>query len=640
MAHIHLLEESIAQKIAAGEVVERPSSVIKELVENSIDAGSTFVTVEIREGGIESLRVTDNGGGIAADEVELAFLRHATSKIQKLDDLYNIQQLGFRGEALYSVAAVSKLEITTKPAAQPAGVRMVIHGGQKQSLTDYGCPDGTTILVRNLFYNTPARLKFLAKPSTEAGYVSSTLLRLILANPAVSIKFISNDKVIYHSTGDGNLVNAIYTIFGREIADGLLPVERHTETMSLQGALFAPANARGNRGHQILMVNGRNITHYGFAAIVERLYGGTLESKRYPGFVLNLNVPAGEVDVNVHPNKLQVRFVNEPAVKYLLETAVSQALERLKAQTIPWSPLQRELQQEVREMVSQPMQQAITKEEVPQVALPFASFVPPVGGDAAREEQPPTQRTESVSETVSRLTESVQAALRSSGWSGRAATPTTLMQRPSIPNTAAQQPPAQEPFLPPQEEITLLGQAFGVYAVLQAGDKLFIIDQHAAHERLWYDRYLTRLERQETVSQKLLVPQTIQVTFEAKAIIDENLELLAQLGFEVEEYGRLSYQIRAVPMILGQPQVQDLLLNIVDLLADDRSVRTVELKREKIMSMACKRAVKAGDRLTNDELKTLLGLIRAEGTPLTCPHGRPFALAMEKSALDRHFKRT
>ena len=639
MAHIHLLEESIAQKIAAGEVVERPSSVIKELVENSIDAGSTFVTVEIREGGIESLRVTDNGSGIAADEVELAFLRHATSKIQKLDDLYNIQQLGFRGEALYSVAAVSQLEITTKPAAQPAGVRMVIHGGQKQSFTEYGCPDGTTILVRNLFYNTPARLKFLAKPSTEAGYVSSTLLRLILANPAVSIKFISNDKVIYHSTGDGNLVNAIYTIFGREIADGLLPVEGRTETMSLQGALFAPANARGNRGHQILMVNGRNITHFGLGAIVERLYGGTLESKRYPGFVLNLNVPVGEVDVNVHPNKLQVRFVNESAVKYLVEAAVSQALERLKAQTIPWSPLQRQLQQEERELIGHPNAQTATTEEAPQVVLPFASFAPPMGEASVREPLP-VHRTQSVGETVSRLTESVQAALRSSGWTGRSATPTTLMQRPSIPNTATQQLPEQEPFLPPQEEITLLGQAFGVYAVLQAGDKLFIIDQHAAHERLWYDRYLARLERQETVSQKLLVPQTIQVTFEAKAIIDENLELMAQLGFEVEEYGRLSYQIRAVPVILGQPQVQDLLLNIVDLLADDRSVRTVELKREKIMSMACKRAVKAGDKLTNDELKTLLGLIRAEGTPLTCPHGRPFALAMEKTALDRHFKRT
>ena len=637
MAHIRLLDEGIAQKIAAGEVVERPASVVKELVENSIDAGSTFVTVEIKEGGIESLRVTDNGGGIAADEVELAFLRHATSKIQSLEDLYNIRQLGFRGEALYSIAAVSRLELTTKPVDQPTGVRMVIHGGNRESLGEYGCPDGTTMLVRDLFFNTPARLKFLSKPSVEAGYVSSVILKLILANPAVSIKFINNDKVVYHSTGDGNLVNAIYAVFGREIAAGLLPVEQITDTRAVQGVLFAPANARGNRANQILMVNGRNVSHYAIGAMIERLFGGIVESKRYPGFVLNLTVPPHEVDVNVHPNKLQVRFVNEPAVKYLVETAVSQALERLKAQMIPWQPPQEEAEepQSHWEGGHEPFLRSATNlDRMPEAPL---QSNPAQLADGSEERRPTRERLD---ETVNKLTANVQTALRdTAGW--QPAFSSSFMQRPSIPNTAVQKESMeQEHFLPQEQEPVLLGQAFELYALVEAGNKLLVIDQHAAHERLWYDRYLGMLERAETVSQKLLVPQTINVTFEAKATIDENLELLQSLGFELEEYGRLAYQIRAVPVILGQPQVQDLLLGIVDLLQDDRSARTVDLKREKIMSMACKRAVKAGDRLSREELRTLVALFQKEATPLTCPHGRPFVMAMEKSALDRHFKRT
>ena len=607
MAAIKLLEESIAQKIAAGEVVERPSSVIKELTENSVDAGSSFITVEIKEGGIEHIRVTDNGCGIPRQEVELAFLRHATSKIQTLQDLYNITQMGFRGEALYSIAAVSKLELTTKPAEQTTGAKFIINGGKVISLNEYGCPDGTTITVNGLFYNTPARLKFLAKPSVEAGYVGTAIYRLILAKPGISIKFISNDKVMYHSAGDGSLKNAIYVIFGKEVAQGLIPVKQYIGNTSIEGFLFSPKEARSNRSAQMLVVNGRPVSNLIISGIVERLFGGLTESRRFPGYVLNLNLPPAEVDVNVHPNKLQVRFSNEYQIKQLVETAVAKALLSHTSQPVAWEFKQAE------------------KIEV-ETRL-----------EASKQDDTIQQRpyTETVAEAVGRFTQDVGLLL---GNSKPLYYIEPLMQKPSIANIAANGKNDQQSFSGKQPVITI-GQLFDTYVLAEHADKLLIIDQHAAHERMWYDKYRLALENAQPCSQKLLIPQIVTVSYEIKAALDDNLVLLSKLGFEVEEYGRLTYQVRAVPFVLGQPQVQDFLIQVLDMLSEDRSVRTNDLKQEKIMSMACKKAVKSGDKLDQSELAALADILSAEATPLTCPHGRPFVITMDRHSLDKQFRR-
>ncbi len=658
MPQIHLLDESIAQKIAAGEVVEKPASVVKELLENSLDAGSTFVTVEIKEGGVQHIRVTDNGAGIAAPEVELAFLRHATSKIQTLDDLYNITQMGFRGEALYSIAAVSRLELTTKPAAQPAGVRLTIHGGNKVSMSEFGCPDGTSIIATDLFYNTPARLKFLNKPAIEASYVSSIVTRHILARPDVSIKFINNGKVFYHSAGDGSLKNAVYSIFGRDVAQGLLPVEQSAGGVSVSGYLFSAADAHGNRGRQMLIVNGRPVNNAAISAIVERVFAGMTDSRKFPGFVLHLAVPPADVDVNVHPNKLQVRFVNEYSVKNLVEIAVSKAVERIKSQPLVWSfpvgssseaPAPQEREQSGGEEAN---------------ATPSANRADSIGGDPMREFAPiyaqrtvtmaPTldgvKPTETVAESVDRLKESLRTAIGGAVLPGTrfSQEQLTLMQRPSIPNVAAQPQQAaaeaseaaaarQPAALPPA--VRVIGQVFDTYALMEFEDKLLIADQHAAHERLLYEHFVERLRSAEPCSQKLLIPQVVNLTHEQKASLDENLAVLESMGFELEEYGKLSYQVRSVPFILGQPQVQDFLYELLDILSEDRTLRTEELKQERLMSMACKKAVKGGDRLSASELSALAAIIASEEMPLTCPHGRPFVIVLDRKSMEKQFKR-
>ena len=632
MASIHLLDESIAQKIAAGEVVERPASVVKELVENSIDAGSTFITVEIREGGVQHIRVTDNGGGIASAEVELAFLRHATSKIQTLQDLYNISQMGFRGEALYSIAAVSRLELTTKPAVQPVGVRLTIHGGKQVSLNEHGCPDGTTIIAGDLFFNTPARLKFLNKPAVEAAYVGSIVTRHILANPGISIKFVNNDRVLTHSAGDGSLKNAIYAVYGRETANGLLPVEQSTGSILVTGYLFAPADAAGNRSRQMLFVNGRPVNNPMVSSVVERVYAGLADGKKFPGYVLNLKLPSADVDVNVHPNKLQVRFSNEHEVRRVVEAAVSVAVERMRGQPILWS---------FPSPSPEPKEEGGGEDGKEEAAVRQPAI--------AHSPTPQSKPVETVAESVDRLKQDIRAVMGAAGFPMPGLQPiqTTLMQRPSIPNVATgiqadatAAPVYEQAAMEQKPAVRVIGQVFDTYALLEFEDRLLIVDQHAAHERLLYERYRQRLGQAEQCSQKLLIPQVIELSHEGKAVLDDNLSLLEAVGFELEEYGNLSFQVRAVPFILGQPQVKDFLLELLDILSEDRSLRTEELKKERVMSMACKKAVKGGDRLTGAELNALVGIIAAEDIPLTCPHGRPFVIILDRKSMEKQFKRT
>lgn len=656
MAQIRLLSEQIAQKIAAGEVVERPASVIKELVENSIDAGSTFITVEIKEGGIRSIRVTDNGCGIAADEVKLAFLRHATSKIYELDDLYRIQQMGFRGEALYSIAAVSRLEIITKPAAQAYGRRMMIEGGKITKLEDYGCPDGTSITVNDLFFNTPARLKFLSSPNTEAAAISSILAKLILGNPGISIKFIHNQRVIYHSAGDGNLQNTVYAVYGRDIAAGMLPVEECAGEYAVYGLIGKADNTRSSRAQQVLLVNRRPVNHFPFSRMIEDLYGGALPAKRYPVFVLNIMLPPAQVDVNVHPNKLQVRFSDERRLRGILQSAVSKTLGLQESQAIaleiPETPLPDRGQNKTEVFQPRPIStspvvspentpsrasQARAKVEEPGQNESVATFHPL--HDAPRPEHAPDAPT--MEQSVEQMRNILKSAIVGSDphqthleiWRTLAQTP-VLREAATIPNTATEQTRILDEA-PPK----ILGQLFDAYILIETPQGLYIIDQHAAHERLLYDRLLQRMSDKKTCSQNLLIPQTIDLSYEEFEVLEANLPLFEELGFVCEAYGRLCYQIRAVPFVLGQPQVESFFRDILYMLLRDKTVSNAQLKKEKLMSMACRKAVKAGDKLSDENLKELLHIVAQEKTPLTCPHGRPFVLLMEKANIDRHFKR-
>ncbi|MDD3243643.1 MAG: DNA mismatch repair endonuclease MutL [Eubacteriales bacterium] len=660
---IHLLAEDVAQKIAAGEVVERPASVVKELVENSIDAGSTFITVEIRDGGISYIRISDNGCGIAGEEVKLAFARHATSKLRTAQDLFNIRQMGFRGEALYSVAAVSNLEMVTKPAQQEMGKRIAIRGGHIGALEDCGCPDGTSITVADLFFNTPARLKFLSAPATEAAGVAGIVSRLILANPGISIKLIHNQRVVYHSPGDGDLQNAIYAVFGKDFAANLLPVREQWGDYRVEGMVGTPEISRSSRSQQVFLVNRRPITHLALCRLVEDLYGGALAAKRYPVFVLNITVPPDQVDVNVHPNKLQVRFGDEKRIRALLQTAVSKALGLQSRTAIALEVPQEKLPDrgEERLKVFQPRPLAVqdytpreaTGKEKPETDLGSAKSTPNIPASTrptatpqnqSRASTPAEAPPETMEESIRRVRSALSGAMLAADPTStvldvRKALQTPPVMQESIPVPAAPLCKDEARMDVDVPAARVVGQVFLAYVVLETEKGLYLVDQHAAHERLLYDKFRARLEASAVCSQPLLVPENVDLSYEEMQSLEENRDIFEQLGFEFEQYGSLCCHIRAVPFVLGQPQVGPLFRDILYMLAHDKTVTGAEAKKERLMSMACRRAVKAGDKLSDPELKELLHIIVQENIPLTCPHGRPFVLYLSKADIDRHFKR-
>ena len=642
-ARIHVLADEVARQIAAGEVVERPSAVVKELVENALDAGSTLITVEIQDGGKKGIRVSDNGCGIAREDVPLAFQRHATSKIATLEDLYHISHMGFRGEALYSIAAVSRVELTTKRRGDEAGLRVTNEGGQLGEITDAGCPDGTTLWVRDLFYNTPARLKFLRSAQSEAGAVGSVMSRLILANPSVSFRFISHGKTVYHSQGDGSLRNAVYSVLGKEIASHMVTVQGEEGGIRVEGCVGEPVVSRGNRTYEMLYVNGRPVNHPMVSKAVENAYGTTLMSQKFPVFVLNLSMPYEWVDVNVHPNKLQVRFAQDQQVFYAVQSCVRRALSgveqkptvmQFKAAVIPCEPEQRDKPaQDAPERQKTPVSPA-----QPQGAAALAQK-PQSSPPQPREKPlpPPASMQQAVREYRSQVIGENQEAFAYTRLLQKAEPKPTLASEQALPWKEPQQEQTQVESLRLPEG-TLRGVVFHTYAIIEAGDELYFVDQHAAHERLLYDQYMQALETGESFSQQLLVPQMLEVTYYQKTAIEENMELFAQLGFELEPFGRNSYQIRAVPHFLGQAQQSGFFLEVLDML-HSQTGNTRDERQRAIMQMSCKGAVKGGEPLSQQEMDRLLEVLRREDTPLSCPHGRPICMKLTRRELEKQFKR-
>lgn len=628
---IRILDASTVGRIAAGEVVERPASAIKELFENALDAGATAITVEIRGGGIEYLRVTDNGCGIPPSEVRLAFQNHATSKLKSAQQLEDIRTLGFRGEALPSIAAVSRITCTTRQKGSDSGVKLTLEGGQVQALDEIGCPEGTTVVVQDLFFNTPVRRTFLKKPAYEAGVVVETVGKLLLANPGVAVRLINGGKTVYHSFGDGNLRHAALAVYGREVAAKLTNIDQAEGALSVSGLIGVGDCARPTRSQQSLFINGRVVRCPLVQQALENACRGRVTIGMHPMCMLALRLPSTAVDVNVHPNKLEVRFRDEVGVRTTLDALFARAFEgeRLldlkKAAQEPLDPspavhVQRFDSPEKKEQteVAKPApiakeQTLVCNEAVEQLPLPM----PPAPGPSLRERAFVAPRAES-------------------GFLKKE--PTSVPNGPSaVPPIQPAAPVASAPAKPAAPAFRVIGVAFNTYVLVETQGALIMIDQHAAHERILYEKYAPLLE-QGRAAQQLLTPVILQVSKKELAQIEEQRQLLESAGFQVEPFGEGALAVRAVPFVLGQADLRPLFMEMLDRL-DQLKYATVEKRRMELIQTSCKHAVKGGDPLSKEEIAQLLETMLETRSPSTCPHGRPVARSFSRGELERMFKR-
>lgn len=615
MSKIQVLDTQTANRIAAGEVVERPASVAKELLENALDAGATAVTLEIRGGGIEYLRVTDNGSGIASEDCRVAFERHATSKIRSGDDLSHIGTLGFRGEALPSIASVSRVELTTRVRDAVAGVKLVMEGGQVQDVREAGCPQGTTFVVKDLFFNTPVRRKFLKRAATEAGYVADVATELALSRPDIALRFVNNGKPVFQTVGNGDLRSVIYVLHGREVSSDVLPFEGGAGATRVNGYIGVGSLARGNRNYEYFFVNGRCIRNAQLSAAVESACRERVMIGKYPYCVLNLTVPLDAVDVNVHPNKLEVRFKDDfpirENVQAIVETAFVQTAEPLKEV----APAVESAVLEKKAVVDKPEQLSMTQPAAaPTFAPPPMPFAP--------------------SKALHAHEGSVVQSANAVPWSDPVPLTVQASEPPLQKAATAPRPARVEPV---GTTAIIIGQLFSTYLLVQRDNKLLIIDQHAAHERILYERFRQEVDECKR-SQPMLVPYLFTTSLREEMLLNENLGKLNSMGFEVEPFGERTFRVTAMPMLLGAPQAKEFFVELLDQIESIASTETRELKRDALIQMACKKAIKAGDVLSQQEVNTLLALIAGEEIP-TCPHGRPIIVPITKHDLERKFKR-
>ena len=685
---IHVLDSRTIDRIAAGEVVERPASVVKELVENAIDAGSTAITVEAKEGGIEFIRVTDNGCGIEREQLPTAFLRHATSKIEDADDLNHIASLGFRGEALSSIAAVSRVEIITKRKENLTGTRMVLEGAKEQSIDEIGAPDGTTFLMRNLFFNTPVRRKFLKQPATEGSYITDLMEHLALSRPDISFKFVLGNQTRFHTSGNGDLREVIYRIYGREIAAQLVPIQMEENGIKVEGYLGKPVLVRSNRNFEIYFINGRFIRSGVIAKAIEEGYKQYLMQHKFPLCVLHITMDTETVDVNVHPSKMDVRFSDGMAFAKMLSENIATTLRN--REMIPDASLEDEKSIQKKE---QEDRKASWKEHTPEVFEKKREESYRVM-EAAKYEAVPKDRREFIQkpiwqeahagiQTSIRKPESISAQTEEQPAAPVAAPepkeddffveaeplkPTSL--EPVIcPETAEvmeavdgipaeRQPSAMdmEPVVKDVQQMNLfeekllsvqnrsryriIGQVFDTYWLIQFEDKLFIIDQHAAHEKVKYERLMKQFHEKSVISQRLMPPIIVSLTGQEESILHTYEDAFSQLGFEIEAFGGNEYALRSVPVDLYGCSERELFLAVLDELSQETGNRgSFQVIEEKIASMSCKAAVKGNNRLSLQEADQLIDELLTLDNPYNCPHGRPTIIAMTETDLEKKFKR-
>lgn len=707
MRKIAVLDQQTIDKIAAGEVVERPSSIVKELVENAIDAGATAVTVEITDGGKKMIRITDNGGGMERDQVPLAFLRHATSKIEKVEDLEHIASLGFRGEALSSIAAVAQVELITKTPSALSGVRYVINGGVQESLEDMGAPEGTTFLVRNLFYNTPARSKFLKSDTTEGNYVSTLMEQLALSHPEISFKYIQNKQVKLHTSGNYNIKDVIYNIYGRDITKALLEVSYENDFMKIEGFVGKPEISRGNRTFENYYINGRFVKNRIIAKGIEDAYKGFLMQHKFPFVSLHIQMEGNDLDVNVHPSKMEVRFARGTEVYDAVYETVHKALTtREMIQTVPFGkeesvrkqsslvkpgdipePFETRRRAEMPEYrtqvantvnrtsnvsikgndrtVSAPgtamdkkqissystlprgtitmAEQAVREQKIYQTKDPFTKaeeklFEGTINDKNIHEKQPDAMQvnmspkaTVSVNKNVVDSNENAETCDESAE---------------RVQEVEKQQKPQQlelfeEKLLAPESRSRhqLIGQIFDTYWLVQYEDRFFIIDQHAAHEKVYYERFVKRFREQTIESQYLSPPLIVSLNLQEEALLETNRKYFEDFGFEIEPFGGKEYCINAVPTNLYGLDEEELFLEMLDNLASEKDKDPLGIFASRLATMACKAAVKGNHQMSVQEANTLIDELLTLDNPYHCPHGRPTIISMTKTELEKKFKR-
>ena len=616
MPNIAILNQETIDKIAAGEVVERPCSVVKELVENAIDAGSTAITVEIKEGGISFIRITDNGCGIEREQVAVAFYRHSTSKIRSAEDLLTVKSLGFRGEALSSISAVARVELITKTYDELTGTRYVIEGSKELSNEEIGAPDGTTFIVKDLFYNVPARRKFLKTAQTEGSYISDMVEKLALSHPDISFKFINNNQTKLHTSGNGNRKDIIYHIFGREISSSLLEVKHECEYFKVEGFIGKPVITRGNRNYENYFINGRYVKSNILSRAIEEAYKSFLMQHQYPFTVLYFTF-FSELDVNVHPTKMELRFDNNNEIYVeLCDTiyAILSHKEMIPEVPVDSTPAPKKIVHEYKEPIPEPFE----KRRINEVRAAESRSV----------------YGQSVTSTVKNYSATEPAAK---------APETSTAYEPAQVVTGTQQTLGDydKVFLTEssKKQFSIIGQLFKTYWLIEFEDKLYIIDQHAAHEKVLYEKTMARLANKDFTSQRISPPIVMTLDARECEMLEKYRPQIEQFGYEVEHFGGKEYMISAIPDNLFNIDMKDLFIEMLDDFSNATGRQTPDIITEKVASMSCKAAVKGNDKLTLPEINNLIDELLSLDNPYNCPHGRPTIISMSKYEIEKKFKR-
>jgi DNA mismatch repair protein MutL len=661
---IKLLDKTTIDKIAAGEVIERPSSVVKELVENSIDAGATSVTVEIKEGGISFIRVTDNGYGISKDEIRTAYLRHATSKIENAGDLDSIETLGFRGEALATIAAVSQTEMVTKTVESLTGVKYVIHGGEEVEFKEVGVPDGTTIVVRNLFYNTPARKKFLKTPMTEGSYITDLVTKIALSHPDISIKLIINGQSKISTTGNGNVRDVIYQLYGKDITSALLEVSYSSGDISITGYVAKPYICRGNRGLENYFINNRYIKNVIINRAIEEGYKTYVMQHKFPFAVLFYELPYENCDVNVHPTKMEFKYENEKELFEATLTAVKDALAQ--KELIPpakdsgradWGTVKPEKTTErgaepfeVNRGIPKPSYnagkysqsynalQTLKKQEQQETNESNTEAVIPT--EIKRESVMEREKTEVLEASPQKHIYNTNGVYTTSKPLAEDELPEHLQSAVSKVN-GRQMSIFNDEILPEKEKIRyrLIGQLFDTYWLIEYDRNLYIMDQHAAHEKIKYEQLMRDFKSKEILSQQLMPPLVITVTYQEREAVLEYYDLFMQIGYDIEEFGGNEFKINAVPSNLYGISERALFMEFVSSLIENNGYVSNDIFIRKLSTMACKSAIKGNTHITYQEADNLVKQLLELENPYTCPHGRPTIISMSEAEIEKKFRR-
>lgn len=647
---IQVLDQETINKIAAGEVIERPSSVVKELVENAIDAGATAVTIEIKDGGISFIRITDNGSGISKDDIPMAFLRHSTSKIKSIEDLMNVSSLGFRGEALSSIAAVSQVELITKTADDFTGSRYVIEGGNEISLEAVGAPDGTTFIVRNLFYNTPVRRKFLKTAATEAGYVNALIEHLSLSHPDISFRFINNNQNKLHTSGNMNLKDIIYGVYGRDITSNLMEISGKTQDVEITGFIGKPVICRGNRGYENYYINGRYIKSSIITKAIEEAYKGYIMPHNYPFTAIHFKINPSIMDVNVHPTKMELRFSkNEFVYRFVLETVKECLANReLAARVKLPDPVKQQQFTKSPENIKQTEKSYVQENtdskpyQAPRIEPPRESFYNSTESSVKQKTVNENQTTGFIKNITdytkmppTRLPEPFEIKR-----SDEMIKEDKKIYEAEKKQEAEQLSMFDTPLMSvkAKADYRIIGQLFETYWLIEYEDKFYMMDQHAAHEKILYERFMNHLKVKDMDTQMIMPPVIIELNMQQEDAYKRNKQAFSRLGFEIEEFGGNAYKVNGLPAGLPNINLKQMLIDMIDGLTDDNST-DLDIITERVATMSCKAAVKGNNKLSFEEAKELIEELMQAENPYNCPHGRPTLIVMSKYEVERKFKR-